>query len=110
MAGIIQKFRDMIEEKYPKGEKPGKASKKRNDEPAEASEPGPMAAHVHQKVLATNQAAGTLTVALQNKTTSATVYAYITGLAIDRNNAPMFIQSDGRTAYFPTSPSQPGGT
>jgi hypothetical protein len=60
-----------------------------------------------QKVLAA-AAPGTLNVALQNKSTSSNVYAYITGLALNNNNAPIFIQADGRTVYFPTSPSKPG--
>ena len=50
----------------------------------------------------------TLSIALQNKTSSSTVYAYITGLALNNNNAPMFIQSDGRTVYYPASPASPG--
>lgn len=49
--------------------------------------------------------ASTLNIALQNQTTSSTVYAYITGQAIDNNNALFLLQSDGKTAYYPTSPS-----
>lgn len=60
-----------------------------------------------QQVLA-QAASGTLNVALQNRTSSSNVFAYITGLALDNNNHPMFIQGDGRSVYFPTSPSQPG--
>jgi hypothetical protein len=51
---------------------------------------------------------GQLTIALQNRTQSSNVFAYITGQAINNNYAPMFVQSDGQTAYFPTSPSKPG--
>lgn len=51
-------------------------------------------------------AADGLTVALQNRTASRNVYAYITGLSIAHNNAPIFIQSDGRTIYHPTSPGK----
>ena len=50
----------------------------------------------------------TLNIALQNQTTSSTVYAYITGQAIDSNNALFLLQSDGKTAYYPTSPSSTG--
>ena len=50
----------------------------------------------------------TLNIALQNQTTSSTVYAYITGQAIDNNNALFLLQADGKTAYHPTSPSSPG--
>ncbi|KAL1964956.1 hypothetical protein VTN77DRAFT_6156 [Rasamsonia byssochlamydoides] len=47
----------------------------------------------------------TLNIALQNQTSSSTVYAYITGLAIDNNNALFLLESDGQTAYYPSSPS-----
>ncbi|KIW19330.1 hypothetical protein PV08_03624 [Exophiala spinifera] len=54
------------------------------------------------------QASGaTLNIALQNQTTSSTVYAYVTGTAIDNNNALFLLSSDGHTPYYPTSP---GGT
>lgn len=49
---------------------------------------------------------GTLQIALQNKTNSSNAYAYITGLALGRNNMPIFIQSDGRGIYEPASPSK----
>lgn len=47
----------------------------------------------------------TLDFQLQNQTTSGTVYAYITGQAIDNNNALFLLKSDGKTAYYPASPS-----
>ena len=47
----------------------------------------------------------TLNFALKNNTGSNTVYAYITGRAIDNGNALFLLRSDGRTAYYPTSPS-----
>ena len=52
----------------------------------------------------------TLTIALQNRSSSGTVFAYITGRAIDNNNALFLLQADGRTPYFPTSPSAPGAS
>lgn len=52
--------------------------------------------------------AGTLNIALQNQSTSSTVYAYVTGQAIDNNNALFLLQSDGKTYYYPTSPSSTG--
>ncbi|EPS30563.1 putative beta-1,3-glucanase [Penicillium oxalicum 114-2] len=48
----------------------------------------------------------TLDFALKNETGSNTVYAYITGYAIDRNNALVLLQADGKTPYYPKSPSQ----
>ncbi|KAF2179448.1 glycoside hydrolase family 64 protein [Zopfia rhizophila CBS 207.26] len=59
-----------------------------------------------QKVVAA--APGTLNIALQNKTSSNNVFAYITGLALNNNNVPILIQSDGRTVYFPVSPNKTG--
>ena len=46
--------------------------------------------------------ASTLSIALQNQTTSNTVYAYITGSALQNNNALFLLQSDGKTYYYPT--------
>ena len=50
----------------------------------------------------------TLQIELQNTTTSDTVYAYVTGQAINNNNALMLLESDGQTVYYPASPSTTG--
>jgi hypothetical protein len=50
----------------------------------------------------------TLQIDIQNTTTSSTVYAYVTGQAINNGNALMLLESDGHTVYYPTSPSSPG--
>ncbi|KAJ5610634.1 CAZyme family GH64 [Penicillium lagena] len=50
----------------------------------------------------------TFNIDLVNNTGSDTAYAYITGQAIDNNNALFLLQSDGTTAYYPTSPSATG--
>ncbi|MCJ1477481.1 hypothetical protein MMC13_006153 [Lambiella insularis] len=50
----------------------------------------------------------TLSIALQNETTSGSVYAYITGSAINNGNALFLLQSDGKTYYYPKSPSSTG--
>lgn len=47
----------------------------------------------------------TLNFVLRNQTGSHNAYAYITGLALDNHNALFLLQSDGRTPYYPTSPS-----
>lgn len=59
-----------------------------------------------EHAVAAAQSGPTLTVALQNRTNSNTVYAYITGLAIDRGNSWVIIRSDAVTPYYPASPSQ----
>lgn len=50
----------------------------------------------------------TLNFNLVNNTGSSNAYAYITGQAIDNNNAVFLLQADGKTAYYPTSPSSTG--
>jgi hypothetical protein len=45
-----------------------------------------------------------LTIQLINQSTSQNVYAFITGLAIQRNMARVFLKPDGRSLYFPESP------
>lgn len=50
----------------------------------------------------------TLDIALVNQSTSSTVNAYITGQAINNNNALFLLQSDGKTPYYPASPSATG--
>jgi len=52
--------------------------------------------------------ASTLNIALQNASSSSTVYAYITGQAVDNNNALVIMQADGKTPYYPSSPSSTG--
>lgn len=52
--------------------------------------------------------AATLNIALQNQTTSNTVYAFVTGQALENNSALFLLQSDGRTPYFPASPPSNG--
>src|SRR2546423_27981 len=52
--------------------------------------------------------ASTLSIALQNQTTSSTVYAFITGRAIQNNNALFLLQSDGKTHYYPAEPPSIG--
>ncbi|KAI2612414.1 glycoside hydrolase family 64 protein [Hypoxylon fragiforme] len=47
----------------------------------------------------------TTDIALKNNTGSSEAYAYITGLDLNQNNVPLFIQSDGKTVYHPSSPS-----
>jgi hypothetical protein len=50
----------------------------------------------------------TLNIALVNQTTSSIVNAYISGQAINNNNALFLLESDGKTPYYPASPSSNG--
>ncbi len=56
----------------------------------------------------TDASSGTLSIGLYNSTTSSTVYAYITGLAINNNSSLFLLESDGQTTYYPTYPSAAG--
>ena len=50
----------------------------------------------------------TLTIELETKPDSRDVSAYITGLALERQNHPFLLRSDGHTPYYPNSPFSPG--
>jgi len=52
--------------------------------------------------------APTLSVALKNNTSSQTVYAFVTGQAINNGNALVLLEADGQSLYYPTSPSTTG--
>lgn len=67
--------------------------------------PGDLAATIMAVSRATSS---TLNIALVNQTTSSTVNAYITGQAINNNNALVLLESDGKTPYYPASPSADG--
>ena len=56
----------------------------------------------------TPDTSSTLSVNLQNNTGNDTVYAFVTGQAINNNNALMLLESDGQTPYYPSSPSGTG--
>ncbi|KAK3366305.1 glycoside hydrolase family 64 protein [Lasiosphaeria ovina] len=46
-----------------------------------------------------------LTIQLVNQTTSSNVYAYITGLALQRDCARVLLKADGKGLYYPASPA-----
>jgi hypothetical protein len=60
---------------------------------------------VQLRPAAATTTASTLAVGLVNNTGSDTVYAYVTGQAIDNGNALMLLEADGQTPYYPSSPS-----
>ena len=67
-----------------------------------------VATRVKPEELQAGATSSTLSIGLQNQTTSNTVYAYITGLAIDNSNAVFLLQSDGATPYYPSNPGANG--
>jgi hypothetical protein len=50
----------------------------------------------------------TVSFSIQNKTGSDTVYAFVTGQASNNGNALMLLEADGKTPYYPASPSAVG--
>ncbi|KAL5407274.1 hypothetical protein PMIN06_004407 [Paraphaeosphaeria minitans] len=75
---------------------------------AHKSAPAPApAAQAKQQVMA-SATAPTLTVTLRNASNSSAMYVYVTGIALDSGNRAMFLQSDGKTIYYPASPNTVG--
>jgi hypothetical protein len=60
------------------------------------------------RLAAAVQTADTVSFSLQNNTGSDTVYAFVTGQAINNGNALMLLEADGQTPYYPASPSAAG--
>jgi hypothetical protein len=56
---------------------------------------------------ATAATPATVSFSIKNNTGSNTVYAFVTGLAINNGNALMLLEANGRTPYYPPSPSAP---
>ncbi|KAL2287496.1 hypothetical protein FJTKL_04942 [Diaporthe vaccinii] len=50
----------------------------------------------------------TMNFAIVNTTGSSNVYAYVSGLAIQNNNAVFMLESDGSTVLYPSSPDSTG--
>jgi hypothetical protein len=66
---------------------------------------GPAGLAIRDAAAAT---AATMQFAITNATGSGTVFAYVTGQALDNGNALMLLRSDGQTPYFPASPAGTG--
>ena len=58
--------------------------------------------------LAAAQTPATVSFSIQNNTLADTVYAFVTGQALDNGNALMLLAADGQTPYYPSSPSETG--
>ena len=54
------------------------------------------------------QTPATVSFSIQNNTLADTVYAFVTGQALDNDGALMLLQADGQTPYYPASPSAAG--
>ena len=58
--------------------------------------------------LSASDTPATVSFSIQNNTGADTVYAFVTGQAINNGNALMLLESDGKTPYYPASPSAAG--
>ena len=76
-----------------------------NDVDRQTAQQPLVATEARQDAVQTNP---TLSISFVNQSTSNTVYGYVTGLAINKNNAPYLLQADGKTPYFPSSPTSTG--
>ena len=54
------------------------------------------------------QTAATVSFSIQNNSLSDTVYAFVTGQALDNDGALMLLEADGQTPYYPASPAAAG--
>ena len=46
-----------------------------------------------------------LSITIENRTKASQVFAYITGQTVDNGKKVRFIKADGKTPFFPSSPS-----
>jgi len=60
------------------------------------------------RLAAAAETAATVSFAIQNNTLSDTVFAFVTGQALDNDGALMLLAADGQTPYYPASPSATG--
>ena len=77
-------------------------------QPARLTANGQLCRCVRWPTQAASQTAATVAMSIQNNTGSDTVYAFVTGQAIDNGNALMLLEADGQTPYYPASPSATG--
>jgi hypothetical protein len=107
MCGLIKRILRRVTSK-----KPAPDANKVNaaERPASSSTrpPAESAAAQPTAMAAIQRSSATLTVALQNQTTSSRVYAYITGLALDHGNSWFLLSADGKTPYYPSNPASIG--
>lgn len=121
MASFMDRVRKLLKRKPKKqASKPAEngahqpQTEQQNHQPAPQQQPQQVAitgdgqddARAAPGIAATQS--GRLQIALRNDTNSSVVYAYITGQAIDSNNALFLLGADGRTPVFPPSPGSTG--
>lgn len=93
----------MFRKKRPEGQQPLLQQQPPPSSDASAPSAEPAAAETSFAVQASSN---TLNIALVNRfAAGTTVYATVSGRALDHSNALVLLQSDGRTPYYPASPS-----
>jgi hypothetical protein len=74
----------------------------------EAGRPAIRLAAAQTAAQTAGQTAASVSFSLQNNTLSDTVYAFVTGQALDNGGALMLLEADGQTPYYPASPPAAG--
>ncbi|KAK5123543.1 hypothetical protein LTR85_002581 [Meristemomyces frigidus] len=120
MAPFLSRIKSLFRKQANRKQSTAQATQSQNGAPKQQQQPHQAAQNnAQQQPLQTQErvanattssasTSNTLTVQLQNQTSSSTVYAYITGLAINNNNALFLLQADARTPYYPPNPSSTG--
>ncbi|ETN42784.1 uncharacterized protein HMPREF1541_01942 [Cyphellophora europaea CBS 101466] len=99
----MRRFRSIFEKKRPDGQQP---LQQHQQPPASDGSQSPAAPPpTGDDNFAVQAVSGTLSIALVNQfAAGTTVYATVSGRAIDNNNALFLLGADGRTPYYPPSP------
>ncbi|OQO13403.1 hypothetical protein B0A48_01631 [Cryoendolithus antarcticus] len=95
-------------EMYKNSNTPSTQQPTNQQQPAVGQAQQPLVTQNRAATAAAASTSPTLQIQLQNQTKSNQVWAYITGQALDNNNALFLLQSDARTPYYPPSPSSTG--
>ncbi|KAK6383357.1 hypothetical protein LTR65_009975 [Meristemomyces frigidus] len=121
MGSLMDRIKSLFRKRANGKQSTAQPNPLQNDAPKEQQKPQQAVQKIaQQQPLQTQQRAAvaitassastgsTLTVMLQNQSSSSIVYAYITGLAINNNNALFLLQADAKTPYYPPNPSATG--
>jgi hypothetical protein len=107
----MKRFRSFLSRKTSQSADQGAQQANAHPPPAEPQPqaPPPEAQPSPDGDFSVQATSNTLNIALINQfPAGSTVYAVVSGRAISNNNALVLLRSDGRTPYYPTSPSGPG--
>jgi hypothetical protein len=107
----MRRFKNFLQKARSNGEQGQEAQKPiQIDEGRPQPQPPQQSAPQEQIPAHIQASSATLSIALQNQTTSSTVFAYITGQALDNGNALFLLSADGKTPFYPSSPGETGSS